>query len=364
MKPRAASANRPSDATLILLLAAAAAFLGGCGDSPLDTGGAADAPPEAAIDLAQAWGGLTDTDEAANFGDPELGRLAAIPAPVTDPLAGDPRVMAQDAAPGREVVFLRVVWGHLARNAEDSTAAGLHVEWDGQLATSSGVLLVQNLIKFEGQDSIVRPRTDPQILAFASDTYGGVDGILVRVVFNPDSTDAGDLLTFATAPLTVSFPLVGLADLDTVLAAGGPGHGVAFTAVEDDRRGECVGGLVEGIWRHGLERGGHFRGIWTTPNGFLFAVMRGRFGVLPDGRPVLIGKVIGPHGGFLGFVKGHYWVGPGGGTGGWRALWHGRDRDAPVGGLGGHWVAREDGSGAGFLSGRWGKFCPDYPPPD
>lgn len=353
--PRPARKRQRFTIVSALLSLAVPLLLSACSDSPSGTGGNETNPPESSIDLAQEFGGLTDTDEPANFDDPGFAEMSAAEA-VSEPMGSDPRVQLLDAKPNRDVVFLRVVWGNLARNGSDSTGTSSTTAWDGSFSTTSGAILVQNLIRFEREDHIVRPRTNPKLLSFVSHTHGGVDGVLLRLVYNPDSTDAADEITFATGPLTVSFALQGIADLDSMIATDASGNGVAFTAVDDDRRGECAAGIVNGLWKTGLEDGGYLRAAWMTPNGFLAGVMRGRFGMGPGGHQVFVGKVIGPNGAFLGFVKGGYSVDPAGGQGDWRGLWFGRNRTVAIGSISGHWAAREN-DGAGFLHGRWERFC-------
>lgn len=336
-------------------------FTTGCGDSPSGSDGTGLNPPEAAIDLAQEWGGLTDENEAPDFADAGIAGLGA-ETPVAEPMSSDPRVQALDQHPDRNAIFLRVVWGNLAGNSPDSNEAGPALSWNGELATTSGALLVNNLLRFERNDHIVRPRTDPAVLPFVSTTRGGVDGLLVRLVFNPDDTDPADLFTFETPPLTISFPLGSLAELDTMIPVDGLGNGVSIAAVEDDRRADCPAGMVTGIWRSGLDNGGHFRAALTTPNGFRAGAMRGRFGTNPQGEQVFVGKMIGPNGHFLGFVKGRYTVDDSDMAGGWRGLWFGRDRMEPIGELRGGWASRDE-MAAGFMHGRWHRFCPGEPPP-
>ena len=331
--------------------------MAGCSDSPSGTDGTELHPPEEAIDLTQEWGGLTNADEPSTFASAEIAAMADLQATV-EPLNSDPTVLALEGSPDRQVTFLRVVWGNLGRNDSDSTATAQAIVWDGSMGVTSGAVLIQNLIRFEPGDHIVRPRTSPKEFDFVSRTRGGIDGVLLRLVSNPDSVDGSDVFSFETGPLSVSFPLSSIGDLDSVIMVDDNGNGVAFTAVDDDRRGECAAGMVNGVWHAAFENGGYFRAVWVTPNGFLAAAMRGRFGLTPNGNPVFIGKVIGPLGQFFGFVKGTWTVAAEGGEGEWRGRWFAGDRVTVIGLVGGHWVSREDG-GAGFLHGRWAKSCDD-----
>lgn len=346
---------------LLLALPLAAFLWAGCGKDA-STGGNEPAPAEGAIDLSQAWGGLTDTDEPANFGDPEFAALAVPPAPVNDPMNNHPAVRRLEADPTRHVTFLRVTWGNLARNLPDSTGAFPPLDWSGNLAVSRGALLINNLIRFEREDSLVRPRTDPKVVAWHSLTRGGVDGLLLRVITG-DSVGAGDTITLTTPQVTVSFPLATLATLDTLLSTDNSGNGVSLTAVPDDRRDECAGGLLDGVWREGLADGGVLRAAWLTRNGLLFGVLRGRYGIRPDGSHIFLAKVIGPAGRCLGFVRGT-WSEPTAGApqGGFRGRWFAPDRTTELGGLRGHWRAPRSGAtGAGFLHGAWSRACGENP---
>lgn len=342
----------------LLVGALAALAVAGCGsDGP--TGGNAPLPAENTIDLAQPWGGLTDADEPAAFGDAEISTLAAQQPPINDPVAGLPAVQRLEADPARHVTFLRVVWGNLARNLPDSTGAFPPLAWDGNIAVTRGALVINNLIRFEREDGIERPRTDPRVVAWHSITRGGVDGLLLRVI-TPDSLGAGDALTLTTPLVTFSVPLDALTGLDTLLTVGTAGNGVSLTAVPDDRREACAGGLLDGVWRAGLADGGVIRAAWFTRNGLLFGFLRGRYGVRPDGSHVFLAKVIGPAGRCLGFVRGT-WAEPTGTdpAGTFRGQWVAPDRTTPLGGLHGHWRAPNATVAAGFLHGAWERACPE-----
>ena len=348
--------RRIRQGALLLMLPWAAAFWAGCGTDKT-TGGPEPAPVESAIDLSQAWGGLTDTDEPANFGDPEFATLAGQQAPVNDPMNNHPAVRRLDADPSRHVTFLRVVWGNLARNLPDSTSTFPPLSWDGNLTVTRGALVINNLIRFEREDSVARPRTDPKVVAWHSTTRGGVDGLLIRVVTG-DSLQAGDTLTLTTPQIVFTFPLPQIAGLDTLISTDNAGNGVSLNAVPDDRRDECAGGLLDGVWRSGLADGGVLRSVWLTRNGLLFGFMRGRYGVRPDGSRVFLAKVIGPAGRCLGFVRGTWSEPTATAPGGFRGQWMAPNRVTELGGVRGHWRApREGATGAGFLHGAWSRAC-------
>ena len=368
----------------------AAAFLGvasllvlaaGCGDdTPTDsfTGFGADAP-EMSIDLAAVDGGTTSAAEAPSFGDPYFANYLGdgIDAVVLDPLAADPALATIESRPEAKVMFLRVVWGNMERGPEapEFDTSTDRLDWSGSTSVSDGFLIPLRTLAFERGDFIVPPWREQnpsrQRVEFVSHTGPGKDGILFKIVVpsardttlsrlggNGDGLTEDDLFTFSTGPLTLSFPLAAVANLDSVVMVDDR-NGVSFLGFDrEDLDDMCLRGTMEGAWVRvdGDDRlGGYFRARWVAPLGNTIGHLRGRWGIL-DGERVFVGKLIRHDGAFLGHVRGHWDPSldhPGRGSyyGGWMI--EGRAH----GGLRGRWAVSDRMEQGGFLRGVWKRFC-------
>ena len=125
---------------------------------------------EEAVSLEKEFGGYESNDETTAFGDSEIADefgedegvadIYATDAAITDVL--DPGTAAVD---GVKACFVRITWGLLEG---DSTATDV-INWNGSAQVSKGTLIVLRKIRFEGNDSIVLPRTDRQLVEFTSE---------------------------------------------------------------------------------------------------------------------------------------------------------------------------------------------------
>ena len=290
--------------------------LAGCGDD--DGPGVVTTDDYDAIDLDQAYGGLTMTDEQPAFDDPYL--IADDGEAADDPLADDPAIHEMERrGQGNRFTFVRLVWGEL--DAAIDGPDGDRVDWTGSLHVDRGVLIVRRVIRFERPgDSLVRPRPDRQTVGWNSHTGGHFDGLLIQVIERPQDVEGQEpnLLHFATGPLTTSFPVADLAGLDQVIPvepAGNAVHVVGFNLADPD---SCPKGFVGGIWHanpDSLGEGGRFRGHWVGLHGLTEGYLRGRYGVNDAGERVFFGKYIGRRGQFRGLLTGTWQPGDEAGPG-------------------------------------------------
>ncbi len=353
--------------------------------------------PELAMDLSAPDGGVSAAAEAPGFGDPYFNRYLAEDEPVDDALDRDPRMNPLQSRPGASVLYLRIIWGNLRRGPEaddDAGAAGPVLDWSGGARVTDGLLLPKQVIAFEPNDRMVRPvraaaeggGIDRQVVEWISHTGGGWDGVLLKVVVPPAADTAfaadrartpGDGLTpddqfiFATAPLTVRFPLAAAARMDTTFMVDTV-HGVSITGFDrGDLDDLCPRGAVLGTWVRvpgdSLD-GGYFRARWTGPVGGIRGHMRGRWGVLEDGTQAFVGKVIGPDGAYLGHVRGTWAADdadPSHGT--YRGVWvrlSGDGAEASRGRVRGGWAVNDRVEDGGLLRGEWAADCnPDSAAP-
>ncbi len=173
-----------------------------------------------AMDLEQAYGGLTMTDEQPAFDDPYLIAEDAQDEgdAFADPVADDPEVREMERrGHGNRFTYVRIVWGELdaARDEPDGDV----VDWTGSLHVDRGVLIVRRVILFERPgDNVVRPRPDRQTVAWTSHTGGHFDGLVIQIIERPQDIEGGEpnQLHFTTGPLTTSFPVADLAGLDQI----------------------------------------------------------------------------------------------------------------------------------------------------
>jgi hypothetical protein len=205
---------------------------------------------------------------------------------------------------------------------------------------------------------------------WVSHTGCGKDGILLKIVVPAagdtnlgdgpmtavsDGLTEDDRFVFETGPLTVEFPLMEIQDLDSLIMVD-EHNGVSFIGFDRDDIELCPRGALEGAWvrvRDDEFRGGFFRAKWMGPLGRVLGHVRGRWGVLPDGERVFVGKIIGRRGEYIGHMRG-VWEpaddNPRHGifAGRWGVC--GSDRK---GGVRGRWVVSDRIEHGGFLRGVW-----------
>ena len=161
------------------------------------------------MDLDQAYGGLTMTDEAPAFDDPYL--IAEDAQDAGRRVRRSARGRSRGARDGADALTTAPAsptsaWSGACSTARAPTATA--VDWTGSLSVDRGLLIVRRVVLFEPRtDSIVRPRPDRQTVAFESFTGGHFDGLVVQIIERPQDIDGErpNQLHFATGPLTTSF---------------------------------------------------------------------------------------------------------------------------------------------------------------
>ena len=366
--------------------AATALVVAGCGQdaaAPSAWTGYNEPVTEMSIDLARVDGGMSAADESPGFGDAYFRSFLGDDQPLSfsDPLARDPRMTGLENRNGASVQYLRVIWGDLQRGPEAAsgdTSAGSALDWTGGASVSDGLLLPMGTLGFEHADRLVRPRTDRQVVEWISHTGSCWDGVILKILVPPahdttfaahrkspknDGLTADDLFTFSTGPLTVSFPIDGISDLDSTVWID-DAHGVSFTGFERGDVDLCPRGGMLGTWVKVADdslQGGFFRAKWVNPLGRLQGQVRGRWGVLSDSGRVFVGKIIGPQGRYLGHVRGRWEESPDQpGHGLFQGVWFMVNRDSTrtaVGKVRGVWGVSDRVADGGFLRGLWMKDC-------
>jgi hypothetical protein len=356
--------------TLWMFLLAAALFAMGCSEQVDPTASSADDisgnNDMESIDLDLQYGGLSFSDEDAAFGDEllkaeaDLEELRADEEDEGDELIrDDPSLGGSDAVR----IYLRVLWGRLDGRPEGDVSrdelAGERVDWAGGMSVDNGAILWRKTILFERLTDYRLPRDDRQVIGWASMTGPHMDGVLVCVVAKPNEEGVLEgSLNFRTGPLSRSFPLSDLDELDEVFPTEIDGNSVSFTAFTD-RPQRCHSGFLGGYWQSRVDDehgGGWFRGRVTNEHGRLRGYMAGRFGINAEGNRVFRGKFIGGQGHVLGLLGGVYEpAGDGSGMGSFRGRWVNRNGDV-MGVLMGRYESIP-GHGAGFFHGRWQENC-------
>ncbi len=346
-------------AVALMGAATLALLLFGCGDDKSITSGFdgfENETAEMSIDLGIEDGGVGTSAEQPGFGESYFDRYLQGGEPVVDALNADPRMNPLERRPGTSVQYLRVTWGNLRRGPEavDDTTRGPVLDWSGKAVVSDGLLLPLQVLRFERGDFLVRPtKPEPgqpanrQVVEWVSKTAGAWDGVLLKIVVPPagDSTFAAyrlnvngdgltvdDLFTFDTELLDVSFPLNGIADLDTVILLDEE-NGVSFTGFSREDVELCPRGALVGAWVKvdtDSANGGFFRAVWEGPLGDVRGHLRGRWGVLEDGTQAFVGKIIDRKGGYAGFVRGTWEADAADPTQGtFHGIWKRRAGDGP-----------------------------------
>jgi hypothetical protein len=372
--------RRTTWSPLVVIAAALALAASGCitsSDDPAPGLSAADQT----VDLDAEFGGFNTANEAPAFGDAELADTNSLTGEgdegvdFDDAMARERHMIRLSDHPEVDVYALRVMWGTLDRDLEDVTFPA-PVDWSGSLSLERGGLLVRRVLRFEPiqGDHIVRPREDRRVIEWVSTTIGGRDGLLVAV-FDPqlvldDSSGSDDtatavgeayttpnVITFETEPLTVSFNVSSLADLDTVVEVGGSNLAVAFRGIRiEPGPYPCPSGFLGGVWKRAPDtEGGVFYGRWMGADGRVAGYLRGHYGVNSDGRKVFFGKYIDLSGRFRGFLRGRWENLPDLPGGRFHGVWFDALR-RPRGELGGRYLVAPDG-GRGTFHGRWRAYC-------
>ncbi len=255
-------------------------------------------------DLDLANGGETTSDEAPMFGDEAEFDAAAIEpdAPYTDALATDPSVTAITASPTLDAHRVMIVWGKLPRDPGSTDTR----DWSGQIAVSSGALVVGRTVGFEPATDHLLPRPNAQTVAFDSVTGPYIDGLVLRVIEPVAATAAAPVtLTYtsaSSAATTYSFDLGALEQGPVKIDAG---NGYVMVAVELGEK-TCNHGFMRGRWHALTANVGDYRGIVTDEDGLPIGHVRGIYGQDKAGDHVVFGKFIDHEGHFVGLIAGTY----------------------------------------------------------
>ncbi len=339
---------------------------------------------EQGIDLDSPTGGLSTSDEAPAFGEPDMFAAFSTEASFDDPIEKCGRADSLEARGARFFEF-RAIWGRLADANVTNAVDPCPLDWSGTLHMEGGIIVIKKIIAFEANDSV--SRVDSSTIAWVSHTGPHVDGIQVRLIVPSDSLFCGaciPALTLSTGPYSKTFTMAELLALDVVSPVDTCGNAISITSVLTPPG--CPHGQLMGAWKltdldsltsaDSLENGGvvHgvFRGIWIGKGGRIGGHLRGVFGLNAAGEHVFFGKYIDLTGRFMGILRGK------GGLRGAPSLTggngNGRDKGAEIkrprgwfagewidsnlnvqGRLRGRWIASEEGKG--FFHGIWGMRC-------
>lgn len=367
-------------------------LLAACGEDAVtnDPADLSNQVSEMSIDLALEDGGMSATDERPGFGDAYfssyLGEDRDI-AVVDDPLTTDERLIEAERRGDVEVKFVRVLWGNMGRGpeADEERPDYEPLDWTGGATVSDGILMPLQTIRFERKDHLIPPwrQEDPsrQKVMWVSHTGPGKDGVLLKIVIpakdddsldgdaalrtNGDGLTEDDMFVFRTGPFTMEFPLSEIQDLDEVFMVDDR-NGVSFVGFDrDDLSDMCPRGGMEGAWvrvENDDRRGGYFRARWVNVLGRVVGHVRGRWGVTDEGEKVFVGKIIGRHGEYKGYMRGHWEPSedrPGRGAfmGQWLVRVEGSDQVRAKGAVRGAWAVSDRVEHGGFLRGMWKVDC-------
>ena len=395
--------RRPLRLLSLLAMVALLLLAAGCSDedkSPLeaDLTGADDYQN---LDLSQEFGGLTVSDEDEAFADEGLKAMmyAEEDGDSDDPLLDDPEVLAWEAVgedpsdpddPDRpRFTFLRLRWG-MIRGPEDTLdldAGELDPEnyptldWTGEIHTDRGLVVVRRLLRFERfhGDHLVRPRLNPQTVAFVSHTAGHYDGLVLEIIERPQDENAEgvtpNVLHINTGPFQGEYPVAELAELDELISVDAAGNSMQLTGFTLSDIAYCPKGFLSGRYLPlpedagdpelgegeedpcpDCEQIGTFAGAYVDLSGRIHGFLRGGYGLDENGERIFVGKYIGRRGGFRGLVRGS---------------WEPGDTETALGSFQGQWFGAGgnlegylegrchpvEGSAGGFYEGRWTAAC-------
>ena len=364
---------------LLLITSALLLWVVGCSKNPVTDKSNQDS-------IASQFDGLTATNEAPAFGNPELAAAVSEEVSVQDPIAATPRFRALLSDPNAGLFHLRAVWGRLRY---DSTST-IPTNWDGSLTITRGFEVVRNVIRFEPATDSLLPRTSPTLIEWASTTTVHNDGIAVDMLFPPmaptfdttitivvdtlgDTTEVVVIdtipappvtVTFATGPYARTFTLPELARLDTIIYLA-DSNAVAFSAFRFDRI-PCPRGFLAGHWGFDTTGAGEFNGIWVSGHGLIDGFLDGHFAIDTAGQRMFFGKWIDRDGLFQGLLRGTWGPHPNHHAsdrgkvrgGGWFVGQIFNANADSIGVLRGHYKGSED-LNSGFFQGRWKLNCPD-----
>ncbi len=332
-----------------------------------------------AMDLDQAYGGLTFTDEAPAFGDEYYAAVSLEDqaSASDDPLQYDAEVRElEDAAlqpagtgapPPPRIIALRLTWGRLDGAPEDIREELQGLDWSGRLHVDRGLVVVRRVILFERpRDHLVRPRPDRRTVAWVSHTGPHFDGLIVEIIepaAPADSANVGtvppNMLHLVTPQITLDIPVAELAGLDATRPVDALGNALRLEGHRVTDEDLCPKGFLGGVWKADRDsttvEGGVFKGRWVGLWGQLHGFMRGRYGLDSSGERVFFGKYIDQRGRCRGMLAGTWEVADESGRGRFHGEWH-NAAGTIEGVLGGDYGQAAERPG-GFFTGRWTTLC-------
>ena len=339
------------------------------------------------MDMDKSNGGLTMTDETADFGDAYFEETAYLyeDADAEDPLEDvDPELVSEvadyeaelvegdPADPARPTItVVRLLWGQLDGDVADIDDGFDEVlDWSGMLRVDRGIAVVRRVILFERPwDSLVRPRIDRHTAAWISHTGPHYDGLLVEIIepaVQPDASGElppANVLHLSTPQISLDIPMSEVDGLDETYPVDDFGNALSIEGHYLSDVDLCPKGFLSGVWvadplvdaEGEVVADGYFKGRWMSIWGRVKGLLRGRYGVNDMGENVFFGKYVARNGQFRGLLSGTY--GPTGepGHGAFEGRWI-NEAETVVGVLGGRYVRIEDRPG-GFFAGRWATLC-------
>lgn len=362
---------------LVAMAMALLVWVAGCSKNPVQ-------PQANSSNISQQFDGLNTNSEQPGFGDPTIANTAAQETAFNDPMAASPKCDSLLRDPNAGMFHFRAVWGRLHFDSMVTTPTN----WEGSLTLSRGVEIVRRTIGFEPMTDSILPRTQLNIIDWASQTTVASDGIAVDLliprmgptvdttttavvdslgdttfVIHVDTIPAAPVtLEFKTGPYTRTFTLAELIKLDTIVNLD-DSNAIAFSAFRVDHIA-CPRGFLTGVWGFDSTGTGTFRGTWMSKRGLIVGSLDGHFKVDSLGDSLFFGKWIDMSGAFQGLLRGSWGLHPNEHAserghirgGGWFSG-HIFDANAnPIGELAGKFKGINTTT-AGFFQGRWKINC-------
>lgn len=256
--------------------------------------------------LERENGGLDTSDEAPMFGEETAYQALSLErdTAVADTMASDPSVSALEAAPDVARHRVLIAWGRMPADPNATTARN----WSGSLTISRGALVVGRTIGFEDATDQLLPRTTASTVEFDSVTRPFADGLILRVLVQPDPAQGAPHLTYTSKDSTHTY------DLDLAALIQGPvsidaGDGHRVIALALPEADACDHGFMRGRWVAVAPGKGVYRGAIANADGEVTGHIRGIWGQRQNGDKVMFGKFIATDGSFKGLLVGTYEAG-------------------------------------------------------
>ena len=191
-----------------------------------------------------------------------------------------------------DVYIVAFLWGNLFNFGPPMD---IPHDWSGSLSIN-GPSFVKTItpVDFErGEDALV-PDDQSSAEYWTSYTNNDFDGMLFLVLYDKVTpTFAPQVLTFATAPITLQFNFDQLIHLFAFYQVD-PVNSVAVAA-RKIRLHHCREGYFKGVWHksESSDNNGRFEGLWLGKNEDTIGVFAGHFWKTDDGAQLLEGWVSG-----------------------------------------------------------------------